>query len=85
MGIMAQPACLVSGIAKGHAKFTSVIAGEGASGGVSTICFTRRPECSAAEAVRRHPRGARGLDGTGKISKDMAMTAMPRIGAVKLC
>ena len=51
----------------------------------STIALTivfevlrRRPSASAPEATR-------GLDGAGKISKDMAMTAMPRIGARRSC
>ena len=37
-----------------------------------------QPRTAAREATR-------GLDGTGKISKDMAMTAMPRIDARRSC
>ena len=82
---MAQPACLVSGIAKGHAKFTSVIAGEGARGVALYDWSELSPRSSAAKTFAAAPRGHRGLDGTGKISKDMAMTAMPRIDARWSC
>jgi hypothetical protein len=51
----------------------------------STIALSPRPRTSAAETVRRHPARPRGLDGTGKISKDMAMTATPRIDARWSC
>jgi hypothetical protein len=50
----------------------------------STIAFLlpevlrRRPSAEARKATR-------GLDGNGKISKDMRMTAMPRIDARWSC
>jgi hypothetical protein len=42
------------------------------------------PGGSAAEAVGARE-ATRGLDGNGKISKDMRMTAMPRIDARWSC
>jgi hypothetical protein len=52
-----------------------------ASGVVSTIALSPVLEVLRRRRSATTPRGDGGLDGTEKMSKDMAMTAMPRIGA----
>jgi hypothetical protein len=52
---------------------------------VSTIALTFVPRLLRRRRSAAALRTTRGLDENGKISKDIRMTAMPRIGAAELC
>jgi hypothetical protein len=59
----------------------SVIAAEDAGGVVIYDAFTRILEVLRRRRPAAAREATRGLDGNGKISKDMMMSATPRIGA----
>ena len=64
----------------------SVIAGEDGQRNRSrrSLLASSSKFCGGGAAASARE-ATRGLDGTGKISKDMAMTAMPRIDARRSC
>ncbi len=64
---------------------TNIIAVEGPCGVALSDRFAFAPKLLRRRESAAALRTTRGLDENGKISKDIRMTAMPRIGVAELC